>query len=118
MLQKELGQHRAPQSGPKLGSSADEGLLDPVLEKRFILGETDGRRPGDVSMALWQNSMGLAVDGCLPFSKTNLTAEEPAEKYEVRKHTSYDAGFKGTDWRFCALIFETTGGITSKKNRP
>ena len=62
---------------------------------------------------MWQNSMGLAVDVAVtcPFSKTNLTAEEPAEKYEVRKHTSYDAGFKGTDWRFCALIFETTGGI-------
>src|SRR5947209_1732724 len=40
---------------------AEEGLLSPVLEKRFILGETSGRRPGNVAIPCWKNSKGLAV---------------------------------------------------------
>ena len=33
---------------------AEEGLLSPVLEKRFLLGETSGRRPGDVTIPCWK----------------------------------------------------------------
>src|SRR4051812_37437066 len=29
---------------------AQEGMLNPELEKRWILGETNGRRPGDVTL--------------------------------------------------------------------
>jgi hypothetical protein len=34
-------------------SIACDGLLSPVLEKKGILGETSGRRPGDVTIPIW-----------------------------------------------------------------
>ena len=54
---------------------AEEGLLSPVLEKRFLLGETSGRRPGDVTIPCWKNSKGLAVDVAVTstFSRRNLS---------------------------------------------
>ena len=35
---------------------AEEGLLSPVLEKRGILGDRPGRRPGDVTLPCWKDS--------------------------------------------------------------
>jgi hypothetical protein len=59
---------------------AEEGLLSPVLEKRFLLGPTSGRRPGDVTIPCWRDSKGLAVDVAVTstFSQRNLTLESPA----------------------------------------
>src|SRR5438067_126466 len=37
---------------------AREGHLGPVLEKKGILGETSGRRPGDVTIPLWCEGKG------------------------------------------------------------
>ena len=58
---------------------AEEGLLSPVLEKRFLLGEASGRRPGDVTIPCWKNSKGLAVDVAVTstFSTRNLTLDSP-----------------------------------------
>ena len=41
---------------------AKDGLLSPVLEKKGILGSTPGRRPGDVTIPLWTEGKGLALD--------------------------------------------------------
>ena len=43
---------------------AEDGLLSPVMEKQGILGPTDPtrRRPGDVSVPVWSNGRGLAID--------------------------------------------------------
>jgi len=56
---------------------AEEGLLAPVLEKRFILGEASGRRPGDVTIPSWKDSKGLAVDVAVtsPYSVEPSSAE-------------------------------------------
>ena len=97
---------------------ADEGLLSPVLEKRGILGDTKrpGRRPGDVTFPCWQNSKGLAVDVCVtsPFNTKNLSSKTPADDYGLRKHGKYDEGFSGTNFSFCALALETTGGVSEE----
>jgi len=41
---------------------ATEGMLSPVMEKKGILGDTPGRRPGDVSIPVWSGGKGLAID--------------------------------------------------------
>src|SRR3954465_8785584 len=89
---------------------AEEGLLSPVLEKRFLLGETSGRRPGDVTIPCWKNSKGLAVDVAVTstFSTRNLTLDSPADAYGLRKHAKYEEGFRGTPYLFCAAVLETT----------
>ena len=96
----------------------NEGLLNPVLEKRGILGDTKrpGRRPGDVTFRIWQESKGLAVDVCVtsPFTVKNLHSSTPADDYGLRKHRKYDDGFVRTDFRFCALALETTGGVSEE----
>jgi hypothetical protein len=41
---------------------ASDGMLSPVLEKEGILGNTTGRRPGDVTIQRWAEGKGLAID--------------------------------------------------------
>jgi len=64
-----------------LARIAEEGLLSPVLEKRGILGDTPGRRPGDVTIPCWMDSKGLAVDVAVtsPFSTSNIHSSAPAD---------------------------------------
>src|SRR5262249_13033588 len=75
-----------------------------------------GRRPGDVTFPCWQNSKGLAVDVCVtsPFNTKNLHSSSPADDYGLRKHTKYDGGFARTNFSFCALALETTGGVSDE----
>ena len=86
--------------------------MSPVLEKEGILGETSGRRPGDVTIPIWRGGKGLAVDVAVtsPFSVVGLRSASPADSYEHRKHRKYDVGFFGTGFEFCTLVLETTGG--------
>ena len=96
---------------------AQEGLLSPVLEKTGILrGESAGRRPGDVTLPLWKDSKGLAVDVAVTssFSKRNVHSPGPADAYGLKKHSKYDEGFVGSDHLFCALVWETTGGVSDE----
>ena len=53
---------------------ATEGMLAPVMEKKGILGDVSGRRPGDVSIPLWCEGKGLAIDVAVtsPFASHNL----------------------------------------------
>jgi len=41
---------------------ASDAMLSPVVEKKGILGNTTGRRPGDVTMEKWADGKGLAID--------------------------------------------------------
>ena len=48
------------------------------------------------------------------FSRRNVTLENPADAYGLRKHAKYDEGFKGTPYLFCAAVLETTGGYSEE----
>src|SRR6185437_1212219 len=98
---------------------AQDGQLNPVMEKKGILGPTSGR-PGDVSFRLWTQGKGLAIDIAVtsPFTERNVRLEEPCEDYAaLQKHAKYDADFKDSDYFFAALVFETTGAINAEGTR-
>ncbi len=98
-------------------SIAADGLLNPVLEKKGILGPTSGRRPGDVSIPNWKNHNGLAIDIAVtsPLTKSSERLTSPCEEYaRSQKHNKYDKSFKDTNFHFCAMVFETLGGINSE----
>src|SRR5688500_12090650 len=92
------------------------GLLAPEMEKMGILGPTDRsrRRPGDVSFKSWAPHRGLAIDVAVicPLAASHLDEDEPCEDSAVRhKHARYDASFKGSDYDFVAMVFETSGAL-------
>src|SRR6185503_17930861 len=90
---------------------ASDGLLSPVLEKKGILGPTVGRRPGDVTLPIWQEGKGLAIDVAVtcPLQKSSVRLQTPCEDYAaVRKHGKYDKGFKDT------MVWETLGAINAE----
>jgi hypothetical protein len=95
---------------------AKEGLLNPQLEKHGILGPTTGRRPGDVLIPNW-NGGGLAIDTAItsPLTKSSNRFPYPCEEYAtVQKHGKYDAGFVGSSYSFCAMVWETLGALNSE----
>jgi hypothetical protein len=86
------------------------------MEKKGILGPTSGRRPGDVSIPDWSGSP-LAIDVAVtsPFVKASLLLNTPCEEYAAsQKHRKYDESFKGTDYSFCAMVFETLGAVNQE----
>ena len=106
--------HRHNRVRNLLDRICQEGMLSPVMEKKHILGDVDGRRPGDVTIPVWRANKGLAIDVAVtsPFGSHNLTCTEPCESYaESKKHAHYDESFKGTAFLFAAMVFETTGGV-------
>ena len=93
---------------------ASDGMLSPVLEKEGILGNTTGRRPGDVTIQRWAEGKGLAVDVAVtsPLAATYERMKEPCEWYAAtQKHGKYDVSFEGTDYFFGAMVVETLGAI-------
>ena len=93
-----------------IGHIGADGLLSPVLEKKGILGNTNGRRPGDVTFQRWSGGKGLAVDVAVtsPLAPSNVRTIDPCEHYAaVQKHGKYDKSFEGTDYVFSAMVFET-----------
>ena len=96
----------------------NEGLLNPVLEKRGILGDTKrpGRRPGDVTFRIWQESKGLAVDVCVtsPFTVKNLHSSTPADDYGLRKHRKYDDGFVELTFVFVLWLSRQQAGLVRR----
>jgi hypothetical protein len=99
---------------------ASDGLLDPVMEKKGILGPTSGRRPGDVTIRYWAEGKGLAIDVAVtsPFTASNVRLDEPCETYALsQKHAKYDVDFRGTSYLFGALVLETTGAINEEGAR-
>jgi len=96
---------------------ASDGMLSPVLEKEGILGNTTGRRPGDVTIQRWAEGKGLAVDVAVtsPLAATYVSKKEPCEWYAAtQKHGKYDVSFEGTDYFFGAMVFETLGAINTE----
>ena len=96
---------------------ASDGLLSPVLEKQGILGPTIGRRPGDVTLPLWADGKGLAIDVAVtcPLQKASVRQFNPCEEYaSTKKHGKYDKGFEGVNYLFCAMVWETLGAINEE----
>ena len=64
---------------------AHEGMLSPVMEKKRLLGEVYGRRPGDVTIPVWRANKGLAIDVAVtcPLAASNLHHKEPCEHYNT-----------------------------------
>ena len=95
---------------------AELGGLSPDMEKQGILGHTDEskRRPGDVSIPVWRLNRSLAIDVAVicPVAASHVAQVEPCESYaSQRKHNRYDNGFRGTNWDFVAMVFETSGAV-------
>ena len=77
-----------------------------MLEKQGILGPTTGRRPGDVSVPDWKHHNGLAID---------VAVTSPLTKGGMRLvNRKYDASFVGTNYHFCAMVFETLGAVNDQ----
>ena len=64
---------------------ASDGLLAPQLEKQGILGNTTGRRPGDVTLQRWNAGGALAIDVAITsaLGKKAMRLENPCEEYAV-----------------------------------
>ena len=87
------------------------------MEKLGILGPTDpsSRRPGDVSIPIWRNGRGLAIDVAVINPLLHLGVEHPCEEYATtHKHRKYDAGFIGSRYFFAPVVFETSGGVNAE----
>ena len=98
-------------------SIGNDGKLSPIMEKKGILGETVGRRPGDVTFERWTESKGLAIDVAVtsPLAATYVRMLEPCEWYAAnRKHHKYDASFNDTNYVFSAVVFEALGAVNSE----
>jgi len=97
-----------------------DGLLSPVLEKSGILGNTTGRRPGDVTFERWSEGKGLAIDVAVtsPLAPSNVRTIDPCEHYAAtQKHGKYDKSFEGTEYVFSAMVFETLGAVNVEGRR-
>ena len=95
---------------------ACDGVLNPQMEKKGILGPTSGRRPGDVSIPDWSGSP-LAIDVAVtsPIIKASVRVNSPCEEYAAnQKHRKYDASFEGSNYSFCAMVFETFGAVNQE----
>ena len=80
------------------------------MEKKGILGNSTGQRPGDVTFQKWSDGKGLAIDVAVtsPLASTYARMLAPCEWYaDTQKHGKYDAGFEGTD----SMVFETLGAV-------
>jgi hypothetical protein len=98
-------------------SIGTDAQLSPILEKKGILGNTTGRRPGDVTFQRWSEGKGLAIDVAVtsPLSTSHLCHPEPCEWYAAKqKHSKYDVSFEGTDYIFSAMVFETLGAVNTE----
>ena len=64
-------------------SIGTDALLSPVMEKKGILGNTTGRRPGDVTFQRWAEGKALVIDVAVtsPLADTCVRMEEPCEWY-------------------------------------
>ena len=95
---------------------ASDGMLSLIPEKKGILGPTSGRRPGDVTIPRWSEGQGLAIDIAItsPLS-SSVNEGKPCEPYAANvKHAKYDKSFVGTEYMFCAMVWETLGALNEE----
>ena len=100
-------------------SIARDGLLSPALEKKGILGDVSGRRPGDVTIPGWdEGGVALALDIAVtsPLNDTNIRVKNPCEQYaKDRKHAKYDKDFKESETHiFGTIVWETLGAVNGE----
>ena len=71
--------HRHNRVRNLLDRICQEGMLAPVMEKKRLLGDVYGRRPGDVTIPVWRANKGLAIDVAVtgPLASSNLHISEP-----------------------------------------
>ena len=81
--------HRHNRVRKLLDRICQEGMLSPVMEKKRLLGDVYGRRPGDVTIPVWRSNKGLAIDVAVtsPLASSNLQHSEPCEAYATHKST-------------------------------
>ena len=73
------------------------------MEKKGILGNTTGRRPGDVTFQRWAEGKALVIDVAVtsPLADTYVRLEDPCNWYAAtQKHGKYDASFQGHSTHF------------------
>jgi hypothetical protein len=100
-----------------IDSIGTDALLSPVMEKKGILGNTTGRRPGDVTFQRWAEGKALVIDVAVtsPLVDTYVRLEDPCNWYAAtQKHGKYDASFKDTQYTFSAMVFETLGAVNDE----
>ena len=100
-----------------VNSISTDAQLSPVMEKKGILGNTSGRRPGDVTLEQWSEGKGLAIDVAVtsPPTQTSMRLVEPCEDYAAsHKHAKYEVSFEGTEYFFSAMVFETLGAVNTE----
>ena len=93
--------------------------MAPVMEKKRLLGDVYGRRPGDVTIPVWRANKGLAIDVAVtsPLASSNLHISEPCESYATwKKHAYYDDDFKGTAFEFAAMVLTSQVGSMVSAN--
>jgi len=91
---------------------AHGAALAPQKEKSHILGDTPGRRPGDIFLPCFGNGAPLAIDVAItdPLLPKYSKVDCPAEDYAVNiKHVKYDEGFRDTGIDFCAAVVDIFG---------
>jgi hypothetical protein len=96
---------------------AKDGLLDAYREKAGILGDVDGKRPGDVSIGTWSCGKSLAIDVAVicPLNESNMKSSDPAGDYAFKvKHKKYGEALAKAHVDFAPVIFETCGGLNSQ----
>ena len=95
------------------------GMLNPLLEKKDVLGDTDPtkRRPADVLIPIWRYGRGLAIDVAVicPVAPSHLDEKVPCESYGLfNKHDYYDESFMKSQCDFLPMIFESSGGVNAE----
>ena len=103
--------HRHNRVRNLLDRICQEGMLAPVMEKKRLLGDVYGRRPGDVTIPVWRANKGLAIDVAVTSFVQFAYLRTMRVLSTWKKHAYYDDDFKGTAFEFAAMVFETTGGV-------
>jgi len=101
-------------------SSAARGVIAININGLLAHSTVDCRRPGDVTIPLWSQGKGLAIDVAVtsPFNRKAVRSSSPCEDYAAQqKHGKYDASFRGKNYLFAAVVFETTGAINEEGAR-
>src|SRR3984957_5746519 len=90
-------------------------LINPVVEKKYLLGDCDsGKRPADVLLPSWSLNEDYVIDVAVtdPLNgsfKLDLDAcNKYADKY---KHDKYDEGFRNTQITFIPVVLSTFGSL-------
>ena len=89
---------------------AEEGGLNPILEKKGILGHTDeaSRRPADVAIPTWCSGKGLAIDVAVisTTAPTNMRVPDPIEAYGRLPYHSIEEPRRPNEARIVLFVLD------------